>query len=166
MVYLAIAHIDPLAPFQAENLYWGRQFAGLFGAVRDAVKAMPGDVRGVWTGSSPAWGRHDPLTLADHGLIDFGFLLFALVGLVASWRRVPFAYFAYTLALLAEALSYPVQTDALISVPRYVLVMFPIFIGWALLLAPRRRLSICVLAISALALSSLSGLWTMWEWVA
>jgi len=166
LAYLAISHIDPLTPFRAENLYWQRQFAGLFGAVRDAVEALPGDVRGVWTGNSYPWGRQDPLTIADHCLIDFGFLAFALVGLAACWRRVPFAYLAYTLALLAEALSYPVQTDALISFPRYLLVMFPIFIGWAALLAPRRKLAIGVLALSALGLACLSGLWSMWEWVA
>jgi hypothetical protein len=166
MAYLAFAHNDPLAPFQAENVYWGRQFAGLFGAVWEAAKAVPGEVRGAWTGRSPAWGLHDPLTVADHGLIDLGFLLFALVGLTASWRRVPFAYFAYTLALLAEGLSYPTQADALESLPRYVLVMFPIFIGWAVLLAPRRNMRVAALALSAVLLVVFSGLWSTWAWVA
>ena len=166
LAYLAVAHNDPLAPFQVESQYWGREFAGLYGAVWDAIKALPGDVRRVWTGNSPPWGEQDPLSVADHGLIDFAFLAFALVGLIASWRRLPFAYFAYTLALLAEGLSYPTQMDALVSFPRYLLVMFPIFIGWALLLTPRRRLSIAVLTISALLLATLSGLWTSWEWVA
>jgi hypothetical protein len=166
MVYTALAHGSALSPFQAEDLYWGRQFAGLFGAVREAIKALPGDVRGVWTGDSPAPSSLDPLTPADHGLIDMGFLLFAAVGLVAAWRRLPFAYLAYTLALLAEALSYPTQGEPLASFPRYVLVMFPIFIGWSTLLAPRRRLTAGVIGVSALLLAAGSGLWAMWAWLA
>lgn len=166
MAYTALAHGSALVPFQAEDLYWGRQFAGLFGAVRDALKALPRDVRGVWTGDSPGSGSLDPLTPADHGLIDMGFLLFAAVGLVAAWRRLPFAYLAYTLALLAETLSYPTQGEPLASFPRYVIVMFPIFIGWSTLLAPRRRLTAGVIGISALLLVAGSGLWTMWTWIA
>jgi hypothetical protein len=166
MAYTALAHGSAFVPFQAESLYWGRQFAGLFGAVREAIKALPGDVRGVWTGSSPGSGSLDPLTPADHGLIDMGFLLFAAVGLIAAWRRLPFAYLAYTLALLAEALSYPTRGEPLASFPRYVLVMFPIFIGWSTLLAPRRRLTAGVIGISTLLLAAGSGLWAMWAWVA
>jgi hypothetical protein len=166
MGYLAIAHNEPFAPFQAEDLYWGRQFAGPFGAVWDAFRALASDVRGVWSGSSKGTGSLDPLTVADHGLIDMGFLVFAAVGLFASWRRIPFAYFAYAVALLAESLSYPTRVEPLASFPRYVLVIFPIFIGWAVLLAHRRRLTFGVLGVSALGLAACSGLWTMWAWIA
>jgi hypothetical protein len=166
MAYTALAHGSALAPFQAEDLYWGRQFAGLFGAAREALKALPGDIRVIWSGSSPGTGSLDPLTEADHGVIDVGFLVFAAVGLIAAWRRIPFAYIAYTLALLAEALSYPTQREPLASFGRYLLVMFPIFIGWSTLLAPRRRLTAGVLASSALLLVLGSGLWAMWAWIA
>ena len=166
MAYTALAHGSALIAFQAEDLYWGRQFAGLFGAVREAIKALPGDVRGVWTGDWHASGSLEPLTAADHGLIDMWFLLFAVVGLVAAWRRLPFAYLAYTLALLAESLSYPRPDEPMVSFPRYVLVMFPIFIGWSTLLAPRRRLAAGVIGTSALLLAAGSGLWAMWAWIA
>jgi Mannosyltransferase (PIG-V) len=167
MAYLALfAHDSPLAPFQAEDLYWGRHFSAPFAAVWDALKLLPSDVRGVWTGAGAGARTLEPLTPAYHALIDIGFLAFAAIGFVASWRRVPFAYIAYTFALLAEGLSYPTHIEPLSSFPRYVLVMFPIFIGWAGLLANRRRLTFAVIGASTLALAVLSGLWTMWAWVA
>jgi hypothetical protein len=166
MAYLGIAHNEPFAPFQAEGLYWGRHFAGPFGSVWDALRALPRELRGVWSGRPAGSSSPEPLTVGDHALIDMGFLVFAAVGLLASWRRVPFAYFAYAVALLAEGLSYPTRVEPLSSFPRYVLVIFPIFIGWAVLLAHRRRLTFSVLGVSALALAACSGLWTMWAWIA
>lgn len=92
--------------------------------------------------------------------------MFAIVGLVAAWRRVPFAYFAYAAALLAQAMSYPVSHEPLGSISRYVMVIFPLFIGWALRLRSRPRLRIGVLGISAVLLAVFSGLCAMWAWIA
>jgi hypothetical protein len=86
--------------------------------------------------------------------------------LVSAWRRVPFAYFAYAAALLAQAMSYLVSHEPLGSISRYVLVIFPVFIGWALLLRGRLRARAATLASSAVLLAVFSGLWATWAWIA
>ena len=53
------------------------------------------------------------------------------------WRRLPFAYFAYALVLCAQALSYPTQVEPMESFSRYLLVIFPIFMGWGAWLGSR-----------------------------
>jgi hypothetical protein len=79
---------------------------------------------------------------------------------------VPFAYFVYAVLLLAMATSSPVPHEPLPSISRYILVIFPVFVGWARLLGRRRRLTRFVLPASAILLAVFSGLWAMWAWVA
>ena len=163
--YLAVVHHAPLAPFQAEA-EWGRQFAGPFGGIVKAIEAVPVDLRLGVTGRSAVSGAADPIGWTTHNLIDMVFVGFAAAGLVFSWRRVPFAYFVYAFALLAQALSYPTSIEPLESFPRYLLVIFPVFMGWGAHLGERPRMNRRVLAASALGLAGFSALWAIWGWVA
>lgn len=163
--YLAISHGAPFAPFHAEA-DWGRSFSGPFGALWQALTALPSDLRGVVTGSAPALQPGDPLSWPAHNLIDLGFAAFAVAGMALAYRRVPFAYFAYALVLLTHALSYPAATVPLLSLSRFVLVIFPIFIGWGSWLSERRLAARGALGISTALLIAFSGLWGIWGWVA
>jgi hypothetical protein len=165
LAYYGLSHGQPLAPFNAEA-YWGRQFAGPFGALVGAIAALPHDLSSVIGGTAGPLAPGDPLSWNAHELIDLGLLAFTVVGLAGAWRRLPFAYFAYGFVLLAQATSYPVAAEPLKSVARYMLVIFPAFVGWALLLKDRPRLRFTVLAMSAAALVFFSGLWALWDWVA
>jgi hypothetical protein len=118
------------------------------------------------TGTGMRVGPGDPITWNAHDLIDLGFVAFAVIGTIAAWRRVPFAYFAYTVVLLAFDLSFPTHEEPLQSISRYTLVIFPVFIGWALLLKRRPRVTLAVLGTSAALLAVFSALWTTWAWVA
>jgi len=164
MGYLALAHHAPLAPFQAEAV-WGRQFAGPLGGLIKAIEAAPLDIRLGVTGKSVVVGAADPISWTTHNLVDLVFVAFAVAGLVLAYRRVPPAYLIYALALLAQALSYPTAREPLVSFPRYLLAMFPLFMGWGAWLGERCRLS-RVISASGLLLAAFSGLWAVWAWVA
>ena len=166
LAFLGIAHGQPLATYYAQQHYWHHQFAGPFGAVVTAIIGAPGDVRRVLTGTGLRVGPGDLLSWNSHDLIDLGFLGFVLVGAISAWRRVPFAYFAYTVVLLAFDLSFPVQQEPMQSISRYTLVIFPVFIGWALLLRRRPRLTLAVLGSSMALLGVFSALWATWAWLA
>ena len=56
----------------------------------------------------------------------------------ASPRRLPLAYVAYAVAALALPLSYPVAPQPLMSLPRFLLVLFPLFM-WLGLVGVARR---------------------------
>jgi len=62
----------------------------------------------------------------------FAYLLLALGALIGAARRLPPAYAAYSLAALALPLSYPVAAQPLMSLPRFLVVLFPLFmwLGW------------------------------------
>jgi len=74
--------------------------------------------------------------------------------------------FVYALALLAEACSYPTPLEPLMSLSRFVLVMFPVFMGWGARLGGRPRLNRAALVGSALLLATFSAVWATWAWIA
>jgi hypothetical protein len=81
-------------------------------------------------------------------------------------RRLPVAYLAYALAAIALPLSYPVAPQPLMSIPRYLVVLFPFGIWLAAWLAEHPRLQRPALALSVLAMAFFAGQFATWHWVA
>jgi hypothetical protein len=170
MLHLALAGGDPLAPFHAEAV-WKRQFAGPYGGVWDGAKAAFAGLRQLLSFQS----RHNyypiaggsPLIDAGHNVLLFAFLLAAIPMLVGVLRMLPLAYGGYVLAALALPLSYPVAPQPLMSLPRFLLVLFPLNMWLAVTLSSRPRvLTRTVLVLSGLAMAFFVGEFSTWHWVA
>lgn len=155
LTYTGIALGDWLAPFNAQAL-WFREFAPL-GAIPDGLRAAQESWRQLVDGSpSPAAGQN---------LMLFGFLAFALVALGGALRRLPLAYGAYAAVALAVALSYPVQAQPLLSLPRFLAVLFPLHMWLASWSGERGRLE-RVVGVSAVLLGLFAAQFTRWGFVA
>jgi hypothetical protein len=165
LTYLTIAHGAPLAPYHAARVNWGHSFGGPFVSVFQTLGRLPGDVGGLIAGHARSVGPGDPLSWNAHDLIDLGFLLAAVAALVACWGRVPIAYLVYSAILIAYASSFPAPHTPLEGLPRYMLPVFPLFMGVASRLAGRRWLTRGVLGGSAALLIVFSGLWAIWALV-
>ncbi len=166
---LALAGHDALAPFHAQAV-WYRRFAWPFAGVWDGTVAAWDGARQLLSGSrspvyfTPAGG--DPYVVAFHNLELYAFGVAAVPALVGAFRRLPLAYGAYALAALALALSYPVAPQPLMSLPRFELVLFPLFmwLGWWAARGTRR---LGILAAVFLALQAwAAGEFATWHWVA
>ena len=107
-----------------------------------------------------------PFVSAGHNLLELAFLLAAVPAVVGVLRRLPLAYGAYVIAALALPLSYPVAPQPLMSIPRYLVVLFPlgIWLGAWLLEHPRVRRPAFVL--SAAAMAFFVAQFATWHWVA
>lgn len=160
--YLTITHGAPLAPYHAAQQDWGRSFGGPIGALVRLLIAVPGDVHAVLAGTGRPVGPGDPLTWNAHDLIDLGFVLVAVAAAVASWRRIPLAYFLYAVTILVYSSSFPYPHAPLQALPRYLLPIFPLFMGSAAWLVERRRTTAVVLVASGALLAVFSGLWAYW----
>ena len=90
----------------------------------------------------------------------------ALAIALASFKRLPAAYGAYSIAALAPALSTPRDIGPLNGSIRYVAVVFPLFLWLALALQGRRRLTWLVGAGFTLGLAYCSVRFATWRWVA
>jgi Mannosyltransferase (PIG-V) len=166
--WLALRTGDGLAPFHVQQV-WFRHFAGPFG--------------GIWTGAVAAWdglrqllhgpppplyftkAGGDPLTIAGQNLMLFCFLVLGAAGVIGALRRLPVAYGAYALAALAMPLTYPVTPQPLASLPRYEVVVFPLFM-WAAGWLERRRLTTPALASLAVLLGLFTAEFATWRFVA
>jgi hypothetical protein len=162
--YLAVKLGTPLAPFAAEQV-WGRSFAGPFGGAIQGVLGAPAALRHVLGGTQRPFGLGSPLGWDAYQLIDLPFLAFAVAGLWMCWRRLPFAYTAYALILCAQALSYPTHVEPMESFSRYILVIFPIFMGWGAWLSSRPVARRVLFTGLTLGLIAFSALWTITVWV-
>ncbi len=170
MAHLALAGGDALAPFHAEAV-WSRHFAGPYGGVWNGTKAAFEGLRQLLSLQRhhiyfPAAGG-SPFINAGHNLLLFAFLLVAIPATIGVLRLLPLAYGAYTLAALALPLSYPVAPQPLMSLPRFMLVLFPLNMWLAVRLRERpKALARAVLVISGLAMVFFVGEFSTWHWVA
>jgi hypothetical protein len=106
----------------------------------------------------------DPLTVASQNLMLFGFLVLGFVAFVGVVRRLPFAYAAYTLAAVAPALSSPITPQPLDSLPRYEVVLFPLFM-WGARWVHARRIEPQVIAFLAVLLGLFTAEFATWRFV-
>ena len=165
--FLAATGEDPLAPFEAQEV-WMRAFAGPFAGAWDGTAAAFDGARQLLHGSrEPVYfeaAGGDPFEVARRTLGDFGFLLFAAVATVGALRRLPPAYGAWAIVALAAPLSYPVEAQPLMSLGRFVLVLFPLQLWLAAVLVDRGATDRW-LGLSGGLLGLLSAQFAAWEFV-
>jgi len=139
-----------------------------------------GPLGGIWDGLVAGWrgleqfvvghGTHVPGTSPMHAAAEnvqaLAFLVLFLALTVVAWRRFGAAYGLFATVSLAIPLSYPSSRWPLLSIPRFGLVIFPLFLALAALTAGRKRAHTAVVACSALLLGVAVVQWALWQWVA
>jgi len=165
---LTLSGGDGLAPFGAEHA-WFRHFAGPFGGAWDGAVAAWDGLRQLLHGPPPPLyfpqAGGNALSVAGENLMLFAFLVLGAIALVGTLRRLPLAYGAYCLAALALPLSYPVRPQPLNSLPRYEVVLFPLFM-WGAWWLRRRRLITPGIAALATLLGLFTAEFATWRFVA
>ena len=167
--FLGLSGGDALAPFRAQGV-WGRHFTGPYLGVWEGLKAAFGGARQLLSLQRhhlyfPAGGG-SPFVSASHNLILLAFLLAAIPALIGVMRRLPLAYGVYTLAALALPLSSPVPSQPLMSLPRFLVVLFPLTIWLGAWLGERPRLQRPAILVSASLMALFVAQFSTWHWVA
>jgi len=115
MLYLWITFGNPWLFSIEETLVWQRSLSfpwmGFFIAMRGIMIMGP---------------------LAGSGVTDIFFTVVPLVALILGWKQLPVHYCLFALALMLFVLSVPCHYQGLMSVPRFMLEVFPTFILFAL----------------------------------
>jgi hypothetical protein len=131
------------------HISWGGPFGGIWEALTH------------WTPSQA--GPQHAIAVNAEGLVA---LVLFLVLTIVAWRRFGAVYGLFAAASLAIPLSYPSSRWPLLSLPRFGLVIFPLFLALAAVTAGRPRLHVAVVACSALFLGVAVVQWALWQWVA
>ena len=170
-VYLWIDRGDPFAFARAQDV-WTRHisYAGPFGGIWDGLRAGWAGARQLVSGSHtttywPAVDGTDPMRVAAVNLEALAFLvLFAALTIVA-WRRFGAPYGLFAALSLAIPLSVPSERWPLLSLPRFGLVVFPLFLALAAL-GGRPRVHVAIVSVSSVMLGVAIVQWSLWQWVA
>jgi hypothetical protein len=168
MVYLATTGIDVLSPFHAQD-QWMRHFAGPWGGVWNGARAAFDGLRQLLSGSRfPVYFTHaggDSFRVAGQNIMLFAFLVLGLMALVGVFRRLPVAYGLYVALALLVPLSYPVTAQPLMSLPRFLAVLFPLHL-WAAAWAHERGRVTSLVAGGAVVLGLFTVQFAIWSFVA
>lgn len=163
--YLLVAHGAPLAPFRAAGADWGHSLGPPFDSVIKALGELPADVRALVNRTATPIGPGDPISWQARNMIDVVFIAVAVGALALAWRRVPRVYLIFAIVQLAQVTSFPTKTEPMIGLPRYLLPIFPLFMGAGAYLAERRSAARIALVTSTALLVLFSALWGYWALV-
>jgi hypothetical protein len=130
----------------------------------ESVNPLEGLRRGV----AAAWDALEGSAPDDQQipiLLSFGFVVFAAIAVVGVFRTLPFAYGAYSVALLVPTLTRPELVNPLVSFPRYTLVVFPLFM-WLGLRCSRAGVTDRVVIAFTCLLAVFTAAFATWQPVA
>jgi hypothetical protein len=166
-LYLGLAEGDALRFVHAHEAWYRELKVPLVGAWDALVAAFDG-VRQIASNQrevvyfDKAGG--DPIRVAVINVMLFGSLVFGVAACVGVFRRLPLAYGAWVAVLLLLSLSEPATPEPLMSLPRFLAVMFPIFM-WLALWCEERDATAGVAAVSAIGLGLFTAEFATWHWI-
>ena len=169
--YLWAERGDPFAFAKAQGI-WSRDVSplGPLGGIWDGLRAGWAGVRQLVSGSHtttywPAVDGTDPMRVAAVNLEALAFLVLFAALTVIAWRRFGAPYGLFAALSLAVPLSVPSERWPLLSLPRFGLVIFPLFLALAVVGA-RPRAHVAIVSVSSLLLGVAVVQWSLWQWVA
>jgi mannosyltransferase PIG-V len=163
---------DPWAFAHAQDR-WHRHVspAGPLGGIWDGLRASWAGIEQLVSGSHTHayWSAvsvadSDPFHVAAVNLENLAFLILYAVLTVVAWRRFGAPYGLFCALSLAIPLSVPSSRWPLLSIPRFGLVLFPLFLALAAI-GRRPRAHTAIIAVSALFLGVTTVQWALWQWV-
>jgi Mannosyltransferase (PIG-V) len=162
---------DPWEFVHAQGI-WTRHLSpvGPLGGIWDGLRAGWAGIRQLASGSHthaywPAADGTDPMRVAAINLECLAALVLFAVLTVVAWRRFGAPYGLFAAVSLAIPLSYPSERWPLLSLPRFGLVVFPLFMALAAI-GGRPRAHVAIVSVSSLFLGVGVAQWALWQWVA
>jgi hypothetical protein len=167
VLYLWRGAGEPLLFSLAYRQNWGREFTNPFTTARHGLERAGDGVDYLWPPRVFETPSVNPGFLLSNTL-GFASLVLVVVGLVAvvATRSIPFGALMYAVPAALGPLLLDMHGFPLISYPRYVLVVFPLFLALGAVLARSRVGTVLWLGASAALGVYLTLLFVTWRWVA
>jgi len=167
VAWLGVAEGDALRFLDVQEA-WSRELAVPLAGAWDGLMAAVDAVRQLASGSrTPVYfeaAAGDPFRIAAINIMLFATLVFAVVACVGVFRRLPRPYGAWVATSLVLPLTFPVTPQPLMSLPRFVSVLFPVFM-WLAAVSEERRVTDLVVVASAVGLGLFTAQYATWHWI-
>ena len=146
--------------------YWNREVSGPLATLGDAWRAAGVGAEYVLDPATLFLGADATPALEASNVLNLGFLVFFLVLAVAGLFVLPPGLSAYAAALVLLPVLTPSPRFPLMSLPRFVLGAFPVFLVLGFLLSRSRWTLATWLVLSGGLGVALTALFVTWRWVA
>ena len=165
-VYLWARFGDPLVFARQQGDYWNREVSGPLATLGDAWTAAGIGMGYVLDPATLFLGADATPALEASNVLNLGFLVFFLVLAFAGLFVLPPGLSVYAAALVLLPVLTPSPRFPLMSLPRFVLGAFPVFLVLGFLLSRSRWTLAAWLALSGVLGVALMVLFVTWRWVA
>jgi hypothetical protein len=157
---------DPLVFARQQDEYWGRELTNPFTTLGDAWQAARDGARYLFDPETLFLNTSATPALEASNTLNFAFLVFFLSLLAVGFVVLPSRLSLYNLVVVLLPVLTPAPSFPLMSLPRFMLAAFPIFLVLGYLLSRARPVLVLWLLLSAGAGVALTTLFTTWRWVA
>jgi hypothetical protein len=157
---------DPLVFARQQSAYWEREPASPLATMARAWRDAGEGMRYVLDPSSLFLGAPAGPSLEASNTLNLVFLILFLLLMLAGLAVLPPGLSAYALLLVLLPVMTPAPEFPLMSLPRFVLGAFPVFLVLGYLLSRSRLALISYLVMGASLGVALTALFTTWRWVA
>jgi hypothetical protein len=145
-LYLHVHFDDAGAFYHSQSVFWLREthtsgpLQGVWDALRTAKEGAAELVLHLPADNGFPTGFEESQQRGTWNLLQ-AVLLISAAGLTwVAWKRLGSAFGLYSAAVIAIVLSSPAAVVPLVSIPRFLIADFPLFIALAAVAAPRPRL--------------------------
>jgi hypothetical protein len=170
MAYLSLRFGKPLLFAQVQDQWrrylavptfalW-RSFQAAFEGLRQLVSGQTSHL--YWPAAQP--GAAVPLAVAN--IANLASIVVAGLAVCYGLRRLPLALSAYAIVTIGYPLLFPASSMPLMSMPRFVLAAFPVFMSMALFSEDHPRAHVVFCAVSIVFCIALTSKFAMFSWVA
>ena len=157
---------DPLVSARQQEEHWGRELANPFATLGDAWQAARDGMKYVLDPETLFLGASATPTLEASNTLNLAFLGLFLILLLVGFFVLPRGFSLYAFVVILLPILTPAPSFPLMSLPRFLLGAFPVFIVLGYLLSRSRMALISWLLLSAGTGVTLTVLFTTWRWVA
>ena len=170
MAYLSLRFGKPLLFAQVQD-QWRRYLAVPTFAVWKGIEAAFQGTRQILSGQTSHlyWPASNPgavMPTAAANIINLGSLVIAVLPIVYGLRRLPVALSLYAIVTIGYPLLFPSTKMPLMSMPRFVLAAFPVFMATALFTEHRPRAHRIIAGVLIASCVALTAKFAMFSWVA
>ena len=157
---------DPLVSARQQDEHWGRELANPFATLGEAWQAARDGMKYLLDPETLFLSASATPTLEASNTLNLAFLALFLILLLAGFFVLPPGLSLYTVVVVLLPALTPAPSFPLMSLPRFLLGAFPVFLALGYLLSRSRPALVLWLLLSASTGVALTALFTTWRWVA
>lgn len=166
MLFLWVRYGNPMISAAQQTLYWGREFESPAAIVAKSWRSAQDGIGYLLNPQLIFFGESAAPAFAVSNSMNLGFLALFLVLIVFAFFRLPPGLAIFALIVVALPALAPSPWFPLMSLPRFILGAFPIFIVIGVLLSHSRYALLTWLIASGVLGAALTMLFASWRWVA